>query len=107
MTGFIPSCRASSTPPAPECRIVYADNDPLVLAHARALLTSTPEGVTDYIDADLRDPDKIVREAALTLDFAQTIALMLLWILNHIMDTGESYAIVSRLLDALPSGITW
>ncbi|MGH3900917.1 MAG: SAM-dependent methyltransferase [Pseudonocardiaceae bacterium] len=89
---------------APECRIVYADNDPLVLAHARALLTSTPEGVTDYIDADLRNPDKIVREAARILDFTQPIALMLLGILNHIMDTDESYAIVNRLLDALPSG---
>ncbi|MGH3855954.1 MAG: SAM-dependent methyltransferase [Pseudonocardiaceae bacterium] len=89
---------------APECRIVYTDNDPLVLAHARALLTSTPEGVTDYIDADLRDPNKIVREAARTLDFTQPIALMLLGILNHIMDTDESYAIVNRLLDALPSG---
>jgi hypothetical protein len=88
---------------APECRIVYADNDPLVLAHARALLTGTPQGVTDYIDADLRDPDKIVREAARTLDFTQPIALMLLGILNHIMDTEESYAIVNRLLDALPS----
>ncbi|MGH3428053.1 MAG: SAM-dependent methyltransferase, partial [Mycobacteriales bacterium] len=53
----------------PECRIVYADNDPLVLVHARALLTSTPEGVTDYVDADLRDTDKIVKEAARTLDF--------------------------------------
>src|SRR5213078_4095119 len=65
---------------APESRIVYVDNDPLVLAHARALLTSTPEGVTDYVDADLRDPDKIVREAARTLDFSQPIAVMLLGI---------------------------
>jgi hypothetical protein len=89
---------------APECRIVYADNDPLVLAHARALLVSTPEGVTNYIDADLRDTDKILREAARTLDLTQPIALMLLGILNHIMDTDESYAIVNRLVDALPSG---
>jgi hypothetical protein len=89
---------------APECRIVYADNDPLVLAHARALLTSTPAGVTDYIDADLRDPDKIIREAARTLDFKAPIALMMLGILNHIMDTDESYTIVNRLVDALPSG---
>jgi hypothetical protein len=89
---------------APECRIVYVDNDPLVLAHARALLTSKPTGVTDYIDADLRDPDKIIRAATRTLDFNQPIALMLLGILNHIMDTEESYAIVTRLLDALPSG---
>ncbi len=89
---------------APECRIVYADNDPLVLAHARALLTSRTEGVTDYIDADLRDPEKIIREAARTLDFSQPIALMLLGILNHIMDTDESHRIVNRLLDSLPSG---
>ncbi|MGH3870837.1 MAG: SAM-dependent methyltransferase [Pseudonocardiaceae bacterium] len=89
---------------APECRIVYVDNDPLVLAHARALLTSTPEGVTPYLNADLRDPGKIVREAARTLDFSQPIALMLLGILNHIMDTAESYKIVNRLLDALPAG---
>jgi hypothetical protein len=89
---------------APECRIVYADNDPLVLAHARALLTSTPEGVTNYVDADLRDTDRIVREAAKTLDFTQPIALMLLGILNHIMDTDEANTIVDRLLAALPSG---
>lgn len=89
---------------APECRIVYADNDPLVLAHARALLTSTPEGVTNYVDADLRDHDRVVREAAKTLDFTQPIALMLLGVLNHIMDTDEANTIVDRLLAALPSG---
>ena len=89
---------------APECRVVYADNDPLVLAHARALLTSTPEGATNYVNADLRDPDRIVREAAKTLDFTQPIALMLLGILNHIMDTDEANTIVDRLLAALPSG---
>jgi hypothetical protein len=63
---------------APECRIVYVDNDPLVLAHARALLVSTPEGACDYIDADLHHPGKILREAAQTLDFARPVALMLL-----------------------------
>ncbi len=89
---------------APECRIVYADNDPLVLAHARALLTSRPEGVTDYINADLHEPDTIIRDAARTLDFEAPIALMLLGILNHVMDTDKSYTIVNRLLDALPSG---
>jgi len=89
---------------APECRIVYVDNDPLVLVHARALLTSTPEGVTDYIDADLCDHTTILREAARTLDFTRPIALMLLGIINHIMDTDEAYAIVDRLLDALPTG---
>jgi len=88
---------------APESRIVYVDNDPLVLAHARALLTSTPQGATAYIDADLRDPDTILREAAQTLDFTQPVALMLNGILGHITDDTEAYAIVRRLLDALPS----
>ncbi|HEU0087125.1 MAG TPA: SAM-dependent methyltransferase [Pseudonocardiaceae bacterium] len=89
---------------ARQCRIVYVDNDPLIMAHARALLTSTPEGATDYIHADLRDPERILREATRTLDFTQPIALMLLGILNHIMDDEEPYAIVQRLLDDLPSG---
>ncbi|MHC3467727.1 SAM-dependent methyltransferase [Streptomyces sp. 7R007] len=89
---------------APESRIVYVDNDPLVLAHARALLTSTPEGVTNYVDADLRDPDTIVREARKTLDFDQPVALMLMGILGHIEDFDEARSIVRRLVDALPSG---
>ncbi len=87
---------------APECRIVYVDNDPLVLAHARALLTSSPEGVTHYVDADLRDPDTIVREAAGTLDFGRPIALMLMGILGHIEDYDEAREIVRRLVAALP-----
>jgi O-methyltransferase involved in polyketide biosynthesis len=89
---------------APECRIVYVDNDPIVLVHARALLTSTPQGVTDYIDADLHEPDKVLQAAARTLDFEQPIALMLLGILNFIIDDDEAHAIVNRLLDAVPSG---
>lgn len=89
---------------APESRIVYVDHDPMVLAHARALLVGTPEGATDYIDADLREPDKILREAANTLDFTQPTALMLMGILGHITDDDEAYAIVRRLLEALPSG---
>ncbi|MFJ2832122.1 SAM-dependent methyltransferase [Streptomyces sp. NPDC087263] len=89
---------------APECRIVYVDNDPLVLAHARALLVSSPEGVTHYIDADLRDPSTIVREAAKTLDFDQPVALMLMGILGHIEDHDEARTIVRQLVDALPSG---
>jgi S-adenosyl methyltransferase len=88
----------------PQCRIVYVDNDPLILAHARALLTSTPEGATDYIDADLRDPGVILREAARTLDFTQPIALMLLGIVEHILDSNEAYAIVNQLVGALSSG---
>jgi len=89
---------------APESRIVYVDNDPLVLTHARALLTSTPQGVTDYIDADLREPDKILEAAAKTLDFTQPIALMLMGIMGHIGDYDEARSMVRRLLDALPSG---
>ncbi|MGH3823611.1 MAG: SAM-dependent methyltransferase [Pseudonocardiaceae bacterium] len=89
---------------APECRIVYVDNDPLIMAHARALLTSTVQGVTDYIHADLRDTGTILQDAARTLDFSQPVALMLLGIMEHIMDDDEAYAIVNRLLDALPSG---
>jgi hypothetical protein len=89
---------------APESRIVYADNDPLVLAHARALLTSTPQGVCDYVDGDLRDPGTILAEAARTLDFGQPTGLMLLGVLHHISDTGEAYAIVRRLVAALAPG---
>ena len=89
---------------APEARIVYADNDPLVLSHARALLTSSPEGVCDYIDADLREPDKIISEAARTLDFTQPVALLLLGILHHIADTEQAQEIVGRLMAALAPG---
>jgi S-adenosyl methyltransferase len=89
---------------APESRIVYVDNDPLVLAHARALLTSTPEGSCDYIDGDLRDPEAILTEAARTLDFSQPVGLMLLGVLHHIPATDEAYDIVRRLVAALPPG---
>jgi hypothetical protein len=89
---------------APESRIVYVDNDPVVLVHARALLTSTPEGATAYIDADLREPDKILREAAGTLDFTQPVAITLLGVVHHVTDTDQAHAIVRRLLDAAASG---
>lgn len=89
---------------APECRIVYVDNDPLVLAHARALLTSTPQGATAYIHADLRDPDMILQEATRTLDFTRPIGLMLLGVVNYIINSDEAHTVVDRLLDALPSG---
>ncbi|MFD0689343.1 SAM-dependent methyltransferase [Actinomadura fibrosa] len=89
---------------APESRIVYVDNDPLVLAHARALLTSTREGATAYIDADLRDTDAILAEAARTLDFGRPVALMLMGVLGHLRDFDEAVAVTRRLLDALPSG---
>jgi O-methyltransferase involved in polyketide biosynthesis len=89
---------------APQSRIVYVDNDPLVLAHARALLTSAPEGATHYIDADVHDPDAIVRAASTSLDFNQPVAIMMLGILNFVLDTDQAQAIVRRLLDAVPSG---
>jgi hypothetical protein len=88
----------------PEARIVYADNDPLVLAHARALLVGTPQGMTDYVDADVREPEKILQEAAKTLDFDRPVALMMLGILGNVVDYDEARSIVSRLLAAVPSG---
>jgi len=88
----------------PECRIVYVDNDPLVLVHARALLVSAPDGACDYIDADLHRPDEILQQAAGTLDFTQPVAVMLLGSLNFVIDTAEAQAIVKRLVDAVPSG---
>jgi hypothetical protein len=89
---------------APDARVVYVDNDPIVLAHARALLTSTPEGATAYIDADLRDTPAIVRAARQTLDFSQPVALMLLIVLHLIPDADDPYGIVARLMEALPPG---
>jgi O-methyltransferase involved in polyketide biosynthesis len=89
---------------APESRIVYVDNDPMVLVHARALLTSTPQGATDYIDADIRDPDAILAATARTLDFDEPIAIMLLGIVNFVVDDEQATAIVKRLVDAVPSG---
>ncbi|MET7883195.1 SAM-dependent methyltransferase [Streptomyces avermitilis] len=86
------------------CRIVYVDNDPIVLRHAQALLTSTPEGATDYIDADVHDPDAILERAARTLDFSRPVALTMLGVVNFIMDTDRAQAIVRRLLDGVPSG---
>jgi hypothetical protein len=88
---------------APESRIVYVDNDPIVLAHARALLNSSPEGATDYIDADLREPDAILEAAARTLDFSRPVCITLLGIMEFVT-TDEAYTIVKRLVDAVPSG---
>jgi hypothetical protein len=88
---------------APDTRVVYVDNDPVVLTHARALLTST-RAVTAYVDADLHDPDRIVAAAGRTLDLTQPVGLMLLGILGHIDDDDEARSIVKRLLGALPSG---
>ncbi|MGY1451703.1 SAM-dependent methyltransferase [Streptomyces sp. SS8] len=89
---------------APESRVVYVDNDPLVLAHARALLTSSPEGTTEYIHADLRDPETIIRRAASALDLTRPVALLLMGIMEFVTDDDEAYGIVRRLMAALPQG---
>lgn len=88
----------------PACRVVYVDNDPLVLVHAQALLTSDPRGACDYIEADVRDPDAIIDYAAKTLDFSRPTALMLLGVMGTIFDDDQAHALTRRLLDALPSG---
>ncbi|MET8114854.1 SAM-dependent methyltransferase [Streptomyces prasinus] len=89
---------------APESRIVYVDNDPMVLAHARALLYSTPEGATAYVDSSVLDPERVLAAAAETLDLSRPTALILSNILGHIADPDEARSIVTRLMDALPSG---
>ncbi|WP_217144542.1 SAM-dependent methyltransferase [Streptomyces sp. AC627_RSS907] len=89
---------------APDARIVYVDNDPMVLAHARALLYSTPQGATAYIDSDALDPDGVLTAAARTLDFTRPVALVLSNILGHVTDYGQARSVVTRLTDALPSG---
>ncbi|NEC31009.1 SAM-dependent methyltransferase [Streptomyces sp. SID8111] len=89
---------------APETRIVYVDNDPMVLAHARALLYSTPEGATAYVDSDVRDPERVLAAAADTLDFSRPTALILSNILGHIPDYEQARGIVTRLMAELPSG---
>jgi S-adenosyl methyltransferase len=89
---------------APESRLVYVDYDPVVLAHARALLTGSGAGATEYIDADLRDTGAILAQAAELLDFTRPVAVTLLAILHAIPDADDPYAIVARLMDAVPSG---
>jgi O-methyltransferase involved in polyketide biosynthesis len=89
---------------APEARVVYVDNDPLVLAHARALLTGTSAGATDYLEADLNDPDAILRQARRTLDFEQPVAITLLGVLHFILDDDEARDVIRRLVAAVPSG---
>ncbi|MFE0427484.1 SAM-dependent methyltransferase [Streptomyces sp. NPDC058953] len=89
----------------PDAGIVYVDNDPIVLAHARALLTSSPEGRTAYVDADMRDPDAILRSPAFQdiLDLGRPVGLMVIGMLHFIMPP-EDHTLVRRLLDPLPSG---
>ena len=89
---------------APEWRIVYVDNDPVVLSHARALLTSKPEGACAYIDADVRDPEEILAQAARHLDFGQPVAVMLLAVLQFVLDDDDVSRIVNRLMDACVPG---
>jgi O-methyltransferase involved in polyketide biosynthesis len=91
---------------APESRVVYVDNDPIVLAHARALLTSTPEGATAYIDADMRDPDKIFEHPDLRaqIDFDQPVALLLVAVLHFLTDDADPWGLLTRYRSHLPPG---
>lgn len=90
---------------APESRIVYVDNDPLVLIHARALLVNTtPEGVTTYVDADFHDPDQIISDARNVLNFNEPIGVMFMGVLGHVADVHEMRSIVARIMGAVPSG---
>jgi trans-aconitate methyltransferase len=89
---------------APESRIVYADNDPIVLAHARALLTSSSEGATAYIDSDIRDVDSILADAGKLLDFGKPVALMLVAVLQYVPEDSDPYGVVRRLLEPLAPG---
>ena len=91
---------------APDARVLYVDNDPLVMSHARALLTSTPEGITDYIEADLREPDTIMAAPQLraALDLSRPVALMLVAVLHFVPGPDVARGLVRRLLDELPSG---
>jgi O-methyltransferase involved in polyketide biosynthesis len=88
----------------PTCRIVYVDNDPLVLTHARALLTSGPYGACDYVEADVRDPEKILAAASATLDLTRPVGLIMLGILGHVVDLTEARSTVRRLMDGLAPG---
>ncbi len=89
---------------APESRVVYVDYDPVVLAHARTMLTSSEAGATDYIDADLRDTGTILSQAGQLLDFTRPVAVTLIAILNAIPDSDDPHGIVAMLMDAVPSG---
>ncbi|MFJ6831125.1 SAM-dependent methyltransferase [Streptomyces sp. NPDC091209] len=89
---------------APDARVVYCDNDPIVLAHAAALLRSSDAGVTEYLQADVRDPDAILDGARKVLDFGRPVALSLVALLHFVSDTDGAHALVDRLLSELPSG---
>jgi trans-aconitate methyltransferase len=89
---------------APASKIVYVDNDPIVLAHAQALLTSVPEGACDYVDADLNDPAAILAAARRTLDFSKPVAVMLIAVMHFVGDYARASAIINTLMDACPAG---
>ena len=89
---------------APASRVVYVDNDPVVLLHAQALLRSRPEGATEYVQADLRDPELVLERAAGLLDFGQPVAVMLIAVLHLIRDAEDPWGIVAQLMDAVPPG---
>lgn len=89
---------------APDARIVYVDNDPIVLAHAHSLLRSTPEGAADYIDGDLTDPPAVLRQARETLDLTQPVAVMLISLLHLVPDEADPYGVVRRYMEGVPSG---
>ena len=89
---------------APASRVVYVDNDPIVLAHARALLASSPPGSTSYVDADVRDTSRVLEQAAAALDFSAPVAVILVSVLHMIQDHDDPHAIVARLMSAVPPG---
>jgi hypothetical protein len=89
---------------APESRVVYVDHDPVVLMHARALLRSSPEGATGYIQADLRNPGAILATAAETLDFSRPVGVMLLAVLHLVTDAQDPAGIIAAVMDAVPPG---
>jgi hypothetical protein len=89
---------------APASRVVYVDNDPIVLAHARALLASSPPGSTSYVDADVRDTSRVLEQAAAALDFSAPVAVILVSVLHMIQDHDDPHAIVARLMGAVPPG---
>jgi O-methyltransferase involved in polyketide biosynthesis len=89
---------------APDASVVYVDNDPMVLTHARALLRSAPEGATAYVQADIRDTDKVLAGAAEALDFSKPVAVMALMVLQYVPDSDEPWEIVGRMLGQLPAG---
>jgi hypothetical protein len=89
---------------APDTKVVYVDNDPMVLTHARALLRSAPEGATAYVQADIREMDEVLAGAAETLDFGQPVAVMALMVLQYVPDSDEPWGIVERVLGQLPAG---